>query len=130
MKFDQAIDHLKIQEETKECVNSQWLYMQQVPTKDLIGITNDFTIPDLFSSSPYSILGANSFFLGTTKTRTTLHYDRPLVDNLFIQIYGEKLWKLYEPQEVGINNHLYLNPNVNIKGVNFYPFGMETKYSQ
>ena len=137
MKFDQVIDHLKIQEETRKCVNSHWLYLQQVPTRDLLGLSNDFKIPNLFNSSPYSILGANSFFLGTTRTRTTLHYDRPLVDNLFIQIYGEKLWKLYEPQEVSSHVKLYifkiyLSSNIIQfeKGVNFYPFGMESKYAQ
>ncbi|KAG2379227.1 hypothetical protein C9374_007366 [Naegleria lovaniensis] len=113
MNFANAIDHLRIQEQTKQAVDSKWLYVQQVPTSDLIGITKDFSIPNLFEASPYSILGANTFFLGTTNTRTTLHYDRPLVDNLFLQIYGEKIWKLYEPQQ----------------GVNFYPFGFDTKYS-
>jgi len=76
MKFDQVIEHLKEQESTQLAVNSKWLYMQQVPVKDLPGLSSDFKVPTLFDASPYSLLGANSFFLGTTGTRTTLHYDR------------------------------------------------------
>jgi len=51
---------------------------------------------------------------------------RPLVDNLFLQVYGEKSWHLYEPQEV---SGLMINVAM-FKGENFYPFGYETKYSQ
>ncbi|KAL9652058.1 hypothetical protein ABK040_000399 [Willaertia magna] len=113
MNFNQAIEDIKIQERTKKSVNGKWIYCQQIPVKDLPSLKDDYKIPNLFKSSPYSILGANTFFLGTTNTRTTLHYDRPLVDNLFLQIWGEKRWILYEPQE----------------GEYFYPFGFETKYA-
>jgi hypothetical protein len=95
-----------------EYSEDDWYYVQQVSCRYFPQLDQDYTIPDLFEASKYSTLTENALFIGCTRTRTTLHFDRPLVDNLFCQISGEKRIRLFEP-------HM---------GKFFYPFGFDTKY--
>jgi len=87
-------------------------YCQQCPTRTLVSLTSYYPHPDLFDECKESVFGANSFFIGSRGIRTTLHYDRPLVDNLFCQIHGKKRVRLFAPEE----------------GVHFCPFSFESKY--
>lgn len=83
------------------------LYCQQCPTRILKNLTTYFPHPDLFDCCEESVFGANSFFIGGKGIRTSLHYDKPLVDNLFCQIYGKKRFRLYAPSE---REHFYMLP--------------------
>jgi len=69
-------------------------------------------MPDLFNGIEGCIFGMNTIFVGSTGLRTTLHYDRPLVDNLFCQLKGEKRFRMWKPAQ----------------GRYFYPYGFDTNY--
>eukprot|EP00005_Dracoamoeba_jomungandri_P013914 CAMPEP_0174272268 /NCGR_PEP_ID=MMETSP0439-20130205/50695_1 /TAXON_ID=0 /ORGANISM="Stereomyxa ramosa, Strain Chinc5" /LENGTH=315 /DNA_ID=CAMNT_0015362741 /DNA_START=299 /DNA_END=1243 /DNA_ORIENTATION=+ len=87
-------------------------YLQQSPVSNFKNLHKDFFLPSLFDKIPGCSLGSNTIFIGSTGLRTTMHYDRPLVDNLFCQIKGKKRFRLWKPEQ----------------GKYFYPYHFDTGY--
>lgn len=111
MNFGGFLDYIEISDPKKH--QNEVLYLQQAHCDCFNELDADYTVPDLLSGDPDSFLGSNTLFIGSFNTRTTLHYDRPLVDNLFCQITGRKRFKLWTPES----------------GCNFYPFSFDSIYS-
>eukprot|EP00028_Trichosphaerium_sp_Am-I-7-wt_P000239 CAMPEP_0168531590 /NCGR_PEP_ID=MMETSP0405-20121227/15593_1 /TAXON_ID=498012 /ORGANISM="Trichosphaerium sp, Strain Am-I-7 wt" /LENGTH=247 /DNA_ID=CAMNT_0008556531 /DNA_START=55 /DNA_END=794 /DNA_ORIENTATION=+ len=80
-------------------------YLQQCPVSYFKDIQKDYTMPTLLDKAPYTTFGLNTIFIG-------LHYDRPLVDNLYCQISGIKRFRMWRPAQ----------------GRYFSPFGFDTMY--
>lgn len=106
-------EFLKFVVKNEKEIGIDTIYLQQSPIQNFPGIEKDYKMPNFFSESKESFLGENTVFIGSGNTRTSLHYDRPLVDNLFCQIQGRKLFKLWKPSQ----------------GNYFYPYSFETRYS-
>jgi hypothetical protein len=111
MNFGKFLD--KVEPQIAATLETEHHYLQQSPIRDFEGLIKDFEWPDLFLHCPDTILGDNTIFIGSGHIRTTIHYDRPLVSNLFCQIVGRKRIRLWKPS----------------MGHYLYPFSFQTNYS-
>mmetsp|Transcript_8298 Transcript_8298/g.12293 ORF Transcript_8298/g.12293 Transcript_8298/m.12293 type:complete len:294 (-) Transcript_8298:17-898(-) len=74
-----------------------YYYLQQYPIAKLPSISKDIPSETLLDEFEESLFASSSLFIGTSGLRTSIHYDQPLVENLFCQLEGQKRIRLWHP---------------------------------
>ena len=91
MKWPDFFDHLR---ENK--FRELKIYCQQLNIrKYLPDLRSDFTVPAYI---PAEKLIDSTLFIGSANIRTSIHFDRSWIDNLFVMIRGHKRFRLLAPE--------------------------------